>query len=248
MNDLKIKLSVIIVTWNSQQDIENCLLSVFRSITNIPSEVIVVDNQSNDKSVKIVLSKFPKVQLFEQIHNHGFGQGNNIGLAKAKGSYILLLNPDTIINSKAIQCMINFLDAHPKVGIVGPEQFNGNGNTIYMLSRLSFTGCVEYYIEKVFSIFYPKKILFAWPHKTFMLNTGCMLARANILPTRQWFDPDCFIYGEEYYLFKQVKKHWQVYFLRNCSIIHLREKSIMQTRNKTKFALDSARVIIKKPL
>lgn len=80
-----------------------------------------------------------------------------------------------------------------------------------------------------------------------MLNAGCLLIRNNILPTRQWFDPDCFIYGEEYYLFKQVhEQHWQVYFLRNCSIVHLREKSIIQTNNKAKFAFDSSKVLLKK--
>ncbi len=117
-----------------------------------------------------------------------------------------------------------------------------------MASRVSFFGIIEYFIEKTYQLITKNsKILFPWAHKTYMLNGGCICTRSTVLPTRQWFDPDCFIYGEEQYLFKQIADlKWSVYFLRNCSIIHLREKSIMQTKNKNKFIFDSAKVLIKK--
>lgn len=250
MKHSPILLSVIIVTWNSEQDILNCISSVYKATKNLKTEIIVVDNKSSDHTIQIVETTFPEVQLLKQKINHGFGQGNNIGLRKAKGRYILLLNPDTIVHKHAIETMVNFLDLHPKTGVVGPEQFNDQQKMIFMASRLSCIGVCEYAIEKAYSFFFhSSKILFPWPHKTYMLNGGCLLMRNTILPTRQWFDPDCFIYGEEHYLFTQVKKtNWDVYFLRNCSIIHLREKSIMQTNNKTKFVIDSARVLIKKSL
>ena len=241
-------LSIIIVTWNSQSDIRSCIDSVLRSAKQISSEVIVVDNKSSDKTTSIIEKNFPKITLLKLKKNVGFGQGNNIGLKIAKGKYILLLNPDTIINTHAIQTMLNYLEKNPRAGVVGPEQYNDKHTTIFMASRVSFFGICEYVIEKIYTLITnTSKVLFPWPHKTFMLNGGCVFARNSILPTREWFDPDCFIYGEEQYLFKQVaEQKWGVYFLRNCSIIHLREKSIMQTKNKHKFVLDSATVLIKK--
>lgn len=239
-----IVLSTIIVTWNSEEDISQCIKSLIRSLKGIASEIFVVDNVSKDKTVQIVAKQYPQVTLLKQKKNWGFGQGNNIAIKRAKGKYILLLNPDTKINPIAIKQMIQFLEKHPKTGAVGPEQFNADGDTIFITSRLSIIGSIEFVLEKIVRIIIGKTItLFPWPHKIYMLNGGCIMARTNILPTRQWFDPDCFIYGEEQYFFSRVKKKkWDVYFLRNCSIIHYREKSIALTGNKWKFAWDSFRV------
>lgn len=245
-----IQLSVIIVTWNSQEDIAACLTSLLRSTRGIPTEIFVVDNVSKDNTVTIVSKKFPGVTLLKQKKNWGFGQGNNIALRRAKGRYFLLLNPDTKVNPHAIRTMMRFLDEHPKAGAVGPEQVNGQGDTIFMFSRLSVAGAIEFVIEKALRLVTSRTLtLFAWPHKTSILNGGCILARRTLLPTRQWFDPDCFIYGEEQYLFRQVRQqNWEVYFLRNCSIIHYREKSIAQTGNKWKFARDTARTMLTKAI
>ena len=136
MKDTQYQLSVIIVTWNSQQDISNCLVSVRASTRNIKTEIIVVDNNSTDLTVRTIRSAFSTVHILQQKNNLGFGQGNNIGLLKAKGRYILLLNPDTVVNPYAMHQMIYFLDTHPRVGVVGPEQFNDTDRMIFMASRL----------------------------------------------------------------------------------------------------------------
>lgn len=240
MKKYGVTLSIIIVTWNSEQDIFNCLSSVYTSTRNIKTEVIVVDNKSSDRSVLTIQAHFPNVLVVKQKINGGFGQGNNIGLQKAKGAYILLLNPDTIINVHSIFSMMHFLKTHPQTGVVGPEQFTLSNTMIFMASRLSIPGIFEHLIEKIVSVFTRKNIiLFPWPHKTYMLNAGCLLFRADILPTRQWFDPDYFMYGEEHHVFKQINSlKWDVYFLRNCFIYHHREKSIAQTGKKWKFAFN----------
>jgi GT2 family glycosyltransferase len=179
------------------------------------TKIIVVDNKSNDRTVHTIQTHFPKVHVLKQKINSGFGQGNNIGLQKARGAYILLLNPDTIINAYAITTMMRFLRSHPRTGAVGPEQFNSAGNMIFMASRLSFLGIIEYAYEKIYRFILGRTtILFPWPHKTYMLNAGCLLLRADLLPTRQWFDPDYFMYGEENHLFKQIHTlKWDAYFL-----------------------------------
>ena len=213
-----------------------------------------MDNNSSDQTVHTIHSHFPKVRVLKQHINVGFGQGNNIGLQKAKGAFILLLNPDTIINAHAITTMMRFLHSHPQTGAVGPEQLNSSGEMIFMASRLSCIGILEYWVEKIIRLLSHKTtILFPWPHKTYMLNAGCLLLRADLLPTRQWFDPDFFLYGEEHHLFKQIHAlKRDVYFLRNCSMYHHREKSIALTGKKWKFTFDmlatSLRKLSSKPL
>ncbi len=211
------------------------------------TEVIIVDNDSEDNTVAIVSQLFPSVKILKQHNNLGFGQANNIGLAEAQGTYILLLNPDTKINTKAIDAMTDFLNSHPQVGAVGPEQFNGEGNMIFTTSRLSLRGILEFEIEKLYAVVIKKPaILFPWPYRTSMLNAGCVMLRSDILHTKQWFDPDMFIYGEERHLFRQIhKKGWEVYFLRDCSIYHYRETSIAKTGKKWKFVKDSLLVTLK---
>lgn len=234
-------LSVIIVTWNSAADIYVCLTSLKQSLGQFSSEVFVVDNKSSDKTVDIVRKKHPWVKLLPQSTNWGFGEGNNIGLAQAKGKYIWLLNPDTKVNERAVRIMVRFLERHRTVGAVGPEQLNGKGELIIMKSKWSVSGLVEHFIEKIAQVIRGKTvILFLFPHKVYMLNCGCVMLRNDILPSRQWFDPKCFIYGEEEYLFSAINQtKWKSYFLRNCSIEHYREKSIGQTGKKWKYALDS---------
>jgi hypothetical protein len=246
MKAVSCTVSIIIVTWNSEKDISRCLSSLYASTRNIQTEIIVVDNKSSDQTVRTIRTHYPAVRVLKQKTNHGFGQGNNLGLKKAKGTYVLLLNPDTVMNSHALYTMKQFLESHPHVGVVGPEQVNDDGNMIFMTSRVSPLGISEYVIERAYRhVFNKTKILFPIPHKTPMLNAGCLLMRSSILPTRQWFHPGYFLYGEESHLFRQVKKQrWGVYFLRNCSIIHSREKSIMQTKNKAQFALSSVKTLL----
>lgn len=241
-------LSVIIVTWNSAADIDTCLKSLKQSIKTISHEVIVIDNASTDQTVNHIRKHYRWVKLLPQTKNWGFGQGNNLGLARAAGKYILLLNPDTKVNRKAIATMLNFLEHHPKAGAVGPEQLNAKGEIILTMSRYSLRGIGEYLLEKIIAKIRGKyRPIFRAPYKTRRLNAGCVMARAEILPTRQWFDPDYFIYGEEKHLFGQIRAaKWEVYFLRNCSIYHYREKSIAQTGKKWQYGLNAFFTTLKK--
>jgi GT2 family glycosyltransferase len=105
------KLSVIIVSYNTRDDLRACLESL-RAV-NLPLEIIVVDNASTDGSAGIVRAEFPDVKLLAQPVNTWFCGGNNIGIAAAAGDYILLLNPDTVVQPGALETMMAFLDAHP---------------------------------------------------------------------------------------------------------------------------------------
>ena len=105
---LERRLSIIIVNYNVQHFLEQCLLSVKDAIKNIDAEVIVVDNQSVDGSVEMLKSRFDRVKLFESKENLGFSKGNNLAIKEAKADYILLLNPDTLVAQDSFEKCIQF--------------------------------------------------------------------------------------------------------------------------------------------
>lgn len=125
------KLSGIIVTYNNAATIGDCLKSILDFPPRLPFEVFVVDNASTDGTAEVV-KKFPKVKLIQNSQNLGFAAANNQALKKAKGEFILLLNPDTQVRSGAIGKMIDFMEKHPKVGILGPTvKVVGDGSEAY---------------------------------------------------------------------------------------------------------------------
>jgi len=234
-------LSVVIVTWNSVSYIDACLNSLIKSCEGYKYEIIIVDNNSSDNTCNKIRNEFPSAIILAQNTNHGFGQGNNIGIKKAQGKKVLLLNPDTVVNKQAITKLFNFLDDNSRVVAVGPEQLNEYGEIIFNLSRFTLRGVCEYLLEKVVRLFAGRhRIIFKKPYKVDYLNLGCVMTAAHIWRTGIRFDPKIFIYGEEYDFFGQLKKRrMQVYFLRDCKIYHFREKSIALTNKKFWFALKS---------
>jgi len=131
-----IELSVIIVSWNVRELLDKCLASLSRAERRIRPgddeefgiEIIVVDSASDDGSAELVRGKYPAVALLAQRENIGFTRGNNLGLARARGDYLLLLNPDTEVGAGALGKMIAFMIAHPQIGILGPHTRNSDGS------------------------------------------------------------------------------------------------------------------------
>lgn len=126
-----IDLSIIIVSWNVAALLDACLTSIYAGLQGSPLEVeiIVVDSASSDDTVSVLRSQYPSVIVLTQSENVGFTLGNNIGLAQAKGRNLLLLNPDTEVIGGALASMVQYLDEHPDVGIIGPHTLNTDGTT-----------------------------------------------------------------------------------------------------------------------
>ena len=122
------KLSVIILNYNVQYFLELCLRSVEAAILNIDAEIIVVDNNSEDGSCQMVKAVFPKVKLIENKDNYGFSKGNNIGVSQAKGEYLCILNPDTVVAEDTFLKLLGFSENKEKLGIVGCKLINGRGD------------------------------------------------------------------------------------------------------------------------
>lgn len=115
-------LSVVILNWNARPFLVACLRSILDQNWRAEIEVIVVDNDSRiDDSVAVMKRDFPHVTLLENPTNCGFGAGNNVGWKRASGRYVLFLNPDTIVESGALDRLVDWMDAHPNVGACGPR-------------------------------------------------------------------------------------------------------------------------------
>lgn len=122
------KLSVVIITWNSERYVESCLRSVWMSLENIEHEIILVDNGSTD-GTRSVLEKYAQqdhVSYFPQTENLGVAKARNIGMQASCGEYIWLLDIDTEVNPEAIREMLSFMDTHPDCGICGCKLLNTN--------------------------------------------------------------------------------------------------------------------------
>ena len=122
------KISIVIVNYNVKHYVEQCLLSVERALQGMTGEVYVVDNKSTDNSVEYLKAKFPWVYFIKNDFNAGFSKANNQALRVARGEYVMLLNPDTIIGENTLRDCISFLDAHPDAGGAGVRMLRVDGS------------------------------------------------------------------------------------------------------------------------
>jgi len=200
------KLSVIIVNYNVELYLQQCLLSVFQS-KNIDFEVFVVDNNSSDDSCKMMKEKFPHVRLIENKCNVGFAKANNQALALSKGEYVLLLNPDTVVAEDTFENVCRFMDEHPNAGGLGVKMLDGYGNFLPESKRgfpspfVAF--CKIFGLSKLF----PKTHLFGKYHVRYLnenqihavdiLAGAFMLIRSETLEKIGFLDEIFFMYGED---------------------------------------------------
>jgi GT2 family glycosyltransferase len=162
------QLSIIIVNYNVKEFLLNLLDSLYKAVVNYESEIIVVDNASDDGSVEAVRSRFPKVNLIANENNVGFGAANNQALEIAKGKYIVLINPDTIVKEDTFTKLIDFLEKNPQAGMVGCKVLNPDG-TLQLACRRSFPGPWTS-LTKItgLSKLFPKSKLFAKYNLTYL--------------------------------------------------------------------------------
>ena len=145
------KLSIIIVNYNVRYFLEQCLTSVKRATANIDAEIFVVDNESKDNSVEMVQLLFPEVIIIANKKNVGFSKANNQAISIAKGEYILLLNPDTVVEEDTFEKCIAFMDKTPDAGGLGVKMIDGSGVFLPESKRGLPTPSVSFY--KIFGFF-----------------------------------------------------------------------------------------------
>ena len=162
------QLSIIIVNYNVKEFIKNLLYSLEKALIELSSEIIIVDNASVDGSVEDIKNKFPNVTLIANNANIGFGKANNQGLEIARGEYILLLNPDTIVKEDTFKNLIEFMQSNPNAGMVTCKVLNPDG-TLQLACRRSYPGPWTSFTKVTgLSRLFPKSKLFARYNLTYL--------------------------------------------------------------------------------
>ncbi|MBK7763000.1 MAG: glycosyltransferase [Bacteroidetes bacterium] len=230
------QLSVIIVNYNVKYFLEHCLLSVFRAASGLSCEIFVVDNNSSDESVEMVKAKFPSVILIENWQNAGFARANNQAVDKAKGKYILYLNPDTIVPEDCFTKCLAYMEAHEEVGALGCRLIDGKGEFLPESKRGFPSADVAFYKITGLSGLFKKSKYFNRYHVGYLpefevnevdVLAGCfMWCRKTVIDKVGSFDTDYFMYGEDIDLSYKIKKAGfkNVYFPET-SIIHYKGES-----------------------
>lgn len=230
------KLSVVIVNYNVKHFIEQCLFSVLKASENIACEVFVVDNNSVDGSVTLIQEKFPQVNLIVNKVNTGFSVANNQALKIAKGEYVLLLNPDTVVQEDTFSKILAFMDAHPEAGGLGVKMLDGQGNFAPESKRGLPTPEVAFYKMFGFARFFPKSKRFGKYHLSYMsedefseidvMSGAFMLIRKTVLDKIGFLDETFFMYGEDIDLSYRIKlAGYKNYYFPDTQIIHYKGES-----------------------
>src|ERR1035437_3653049 len=201
------KLSIIIVNYNVEHFLEQCLHSVRKAAKDIPTEVFVVDNSSVDGSVEMVKNKFPEVKIIANEKNVGFSRANNQAIKEAKGEYILLLNPDTVVQEDTFEKAVKFMDEHKDAGALGVMMLDGKGNFLPESKRGLPTPSVAFYNVFGLAALFPRSKIFGKYHLGFLdknkthevdvLAGAFMLIRKSVLDKIGLLDETFFMYGED---------------------------------------------------
>lgn len=230
------RLSVIIVNYNVKHFLEQCLNSVIGSAKHCETEIFVVDNNSVDGSTAMVKEKFPEVILIENKENFGFSYANNQAIRIAKGKYILLLNPDTVIEEDTLKLVTDFMDTHPDAGGLGVKMIDGKGRFLPESKRGLPTPEVAFY--KIFGLskIFPRSKKFGQYHLTYLdkdkvheidvLSGAFMLLRKETLDKVGLLDETFFMYGEDIDLsYRITLGGYKNYYYPETTIIHYKGES-----------------------
>jgi GT2 family glycosyltransferase len=231
-----VKLSVIIVNYNVKYFLEQALLSVRKAIKDLEVEVFVVDNNSVDDSVVMVREKFPEVHLICNTDNPGFSIANNQAIRLSKGQYVLLLNPDTVVEEDTFEKCIDFMDSHPKAGALGVRMIDGSGAFLPESKRGFPSPWVAFSKTFGLSRLFPKSRLFDHYHLGYLDEMGThevevlagafMLLRREALDQVGLLDEDFFMYGEDIDLsYRIIKGGYKNYYFPETTIIHYKGES-----------------------
>lgn len=251
------KLSIIIVNYNVRYFLEQCLHSVRRAVQGLDAEIFVADNASTDGSTEMVHESFPEVQLISNTANLGFSKANNQAIRKSKGDYVLLLNPDTVVEEDTFRKVCAFMDSHPDAGGLGVYMIDGKGNFLPESKRGLPTPAVAFYKISGLSALFPQSKTFGkyhlgyldkdQTHEVEVLSGAFMLMRRTALDKVGLLDEDYFMYGEDIDLsYRILKGGYKNYYYPGTRIIHYKGESTKKSSVNYVFVFYRAMVIFAK--
>ncbi|MDI6802587.1 MAG: glycosyltransferase [Bacteroidota bacterium] len=234
------QLSVIIVNYNVRSFLENALLSIQKAMRNIEGEIFVVDNASDDGSVELIQAKFPYVKLIVNQTNLGFAAANNIALSQSSGKYILLINPDTIVQEDTLTSLIEYLENNPQIGLAGCKILNPDGSLQLACRRSIPTPWSAFTKVSGLSALFPNTKLFGKYNLTYLnpnetyeveaVSGSFMFLRRDVYEQVGKLDESYFMYGEDLdWCYRIFKAGWKVLYYHKTQIIHYKGESTKQS-------------------
>ena len=230
------QLSVIILNYNVRYFLEQCVLSVQKALENIDAEIIIVDNNSSDDSCEMMKKRFPNVKLIENKQNLGFPKGNNIGVKQAKGEYICILNPDTVVAEDTFVKILAFAERQKNLGIIGCKLIDGTGNFLPESKRgvptpfVAFTKIFGLYkFPKHFGKYYAQHLHENETGKVDILVGAFMIMKRELYLEVGGFDEKCFMYSDDIDLSYMVsQKGKDNYYFPETTAIHYKGESTIK--------------------
>jgi O-antigen biosynthesis protein len=245
------------VNYNVKHFLEQCLISVEKATEKINAEIFVVDNNSVDGSVKLIKEKFPKICLIDNKENTGFSKANNQAINLSKGKYVLLLNPDTVVEEDTFLKCINFMNKNENTGALGVKMIDGKGNFLPESKRGLPTPAVAFY--KIFGLsrLFPKSKKMGKYHlgylskeennKIDVLSGAFMFLRKKVLDEVGLLDEAFFMYGEDIDLsYRVTLAGYDNYYFSETSIIHYKGESTKKGSINYVFVFYNAMIIFAK--
>lgn len=251
-------ISVIIVNYNVKYFLEQCLCSIQKALINLDGEIIVIDNSSSDGSMEYLRPKFKNVHFIVNEKNLGFGKACNQGLARAKGKYILFLNPDTIVPEDCFEKCIHFFAAHADAGALGIRMLDGSGKFLKESKRAFPSPLTSLYKLTGLSKLFPHSKTFSRYHLGYLdehqnhvidvLAGAFMMIRKEVLDKVGGFDEVFFMYGEDVDLSYRIQKAgYKNYYFSESSIIHFKGESTRKgSLNYVKLFYQAMSVFVRK--
>ena len=237
-------VSVVIVNWNVRKLVVNCLRSLIARNPSLILDISVIDNNSSDGSGELIRREFPQIKLIQNLENVGFSRANNQGIREAQGQYILLLNPDTLWVDDSLQRMVEYMNSHPEVGVLGPKLLNADAQSIQYWGARRLPRPLDTFFEysKLSSIF-PRNRLFGrhlmgnWNHtdsrEVECLSGACMLIRQQTLQEVGLLDENYPLYTEDTdWCYRVHLTNWKMYYFAEARLIHIGQQSSLQNRGK----------------
>jgi GT2 family glycosyltransferase len=251
------QLSVIILNYNVRYFLEQCVQSVQNAMKNIDGEIIVVDNNSSDDSCEMMKRCFPNVTLIENKENSGFPKGNNIGVAIAKGEYLCILNPDTVVAEDTFGKVLDFAKTKQDLGIVGCKLIDGTGNFLPECKRgvptpwvafTKITGLYKFFPKSsLFNKYYAQHLTEKQTGKVDILVGAFMVMKRDLYLEVGGFDENCFMYSDDIDLsYMVLQKGKANYYFHETSVIHYKGESTVRDGTYMKRFQEAMRFFYKK--
>jgi N-acetylglucosaminyl-diphospho-decaprenol L-rhamnosyltransferase len=258
--DPSIELSVVIVSYNTSDLLNNCLSSIeaWLEANAHTGEIIVVDNASTDGTSRMIRRRFPEVTLIENRTNAGFAAANNQGMRAARGRYIVLLNPDTTVLGDAFGQLASYMDENPDLGIVGPRLMYPDGTV--QSSRRRFPTRVTGYLEstlvqdywpdnRVVQRYYMEDLPDDRTQQVDWLVGACLMVRREAVESAGLLDERYFMYSEEVEWCHRMKNHgWSIVYYPQATVVHHEGASSSQNVSQRQIHFDSSKVLLYRQL